>query len=161
MSKNTKTAAGAGALVIEGLAEATKGKQALAAKLADLQAKKKKAAKAIGERAKKLSRLQELQSTKNPQIQPDTLRPSEEGELIGGKEAKGWVVEIACETCGKQRLVNTQDAFQVRYCELHKADARKKASKERRTAAKTEKLMALDEAELAKQVAELEAELAA
>lgn len=173
MTKNTtKTSGQASEILIDGLAEATHTKRNLAEKLAALQAKKAKADKAAKQIEGRRARLVDLQNgtnetgknaklRHNPNVIPETLRPSEDGEMVNGRPAKGWVVEISCETCGEHRLVNTQDAFQVRFCEAHKDEARKAAAKERRQSAKLAKLESLDEDELAAQVAALEAELAA
>jgi len=160
--KNTVLSSGiASEVVVEGLSETVSTKRALAEKLAELQRQKAKQDRGTKERDKKHAKLVELAATKNPQIRPDTLRQAEDGEMVGGRPAKGWVVEIECTCCGEARLVNTQDAFQVRYCEAHKDEARKVAGKERRVAAKVAKLEALDETELAAQIAALEAEVAA
>lgn len=171
-STNKKTASGQGAPTIEGLAEATAGKREMAERLAELQRKKAKQDRAEKERATRQARITDLRNgtnesgknpkhRHNPQVLPDTLRPSAEDEQVNGRPAKGWVVEIECATCSTRRLVNTQDAFQVRFCEEHKDEARKANAKERRAAAKVAKLESLDENELAEQIAKLEGELAA
>ena len=67
-------------------------------------------------RDKRIAKLTEMRDLRNPQIRVETLRATFEGELINGKPAKGWCVSIECETCAKLREVNTQDAFQVRFC---------------------------------------------
>jgi len=106
------SAGGGSAVLIEGLAAS-----ALAAELARREkSEAKRAVRAEKERDERIARLVELRDTKNPAILPDTVRPTTEGELIGGKAAKGWAVTICCETCSAQREVNTQDAFQVRFC---------------------------------------------
>lgn len=146
-------------IVVDGLAEIAR-KQELAAKLAKLQDGAKKAAKSGDEQAKKAEAMRILSETRNPAILAETVRPANEGELVGGKPAKGWVVTICCQhgDCEKERLVNTQDAFQVRFCDEHKGEGRKSAGKERRAAAKVAKLSSLDEAELLAQIAALEGE---
>ena len=138
------TSSGIGSVVVEGLSEATEAKRAMALKLAELQRAKKQQASAGKERDKKIAKLTLLRDTKNPQIVVESLREANEGELVNGKAAKGWVVEISCACC-----------------EEHKDEARKEAGKVRRASAKVAKLEALDEAELAKQIEALESELAA
>lgn len=103
---------------------------------------------------KRLSKLEAHKANKNPQILLDTLRQGEEGELVNGKEHKGWVVEIECATCSEHRLVNTQDAFQVKFCS--------KACKPKASVGKrTQELSGKSEEELLKMKEELEARLAA
>jgi hypothetical protein len=101
----------------------------------------------------------------NPQLLPETLRPASEGEMINGLPAKGWVVTIVCETCGEEREINTQDSFQVRFCEAHKAEASKAKAKERRTIHKRAKvakeLDGLTDEQVAEELAQLTADLAA
>lgn len=167
MARKSNTQGSNGALVIEGLAE-TNRKAELAAKLASLQKSQKSKAGEEKRNAERQARLVDLangtnESGKNPKLRqndalrPETLRPSTEGELIGGKPAKGWVVEIVCEICGEARLINTQDAFQVRFCEAHVGEARKAAGKARRDAKKVEALEKLSEEELLAEIAKLEA----
>ena len=109
--------------------------EGLAATLATLEAEKSKseaqrerdAARAVKQRDSKLAKLTDLANGTNngggnaklhhnPQLSPETLRPTTDGEMIGGKPAKGWVVTICCATCSTEREINTQDAFQVRFC---------------------------------------------
>jgi len=107
-----------------------------------------------------LTKLVETRDNKNPQIVVESLRPANDGELINDKPAKGWVVEIECATCGVRRTVNTQDAFQVRFCEEHKAEARKVANKAKRENAKISELLNQSEEELRERLAELKAQAA-
>lgn len=44
----------------------------------------------------------------------------------------GLVCSIKCKVCSKLRTINKQDAFQVRFCKEHKAEARKQAAKAKR-----------------------------
>lgn len=44
----------------------------------------------------------------------------------------GKVCEIKCQTCGVIRVINKQDAFQVRFCKKHKSEARKEKAKAKR-----------------------------
>jgi hypothetical protein len=48
------------------------------------------------------------------------------------KHTHGEVCDIKCEACGKTRVVNTQDAFQVRFCLGCKGEAKKAVAKARR-----------------------------
>jgi len=172
MSKTTTS--GTGTIVIEGLGEITAAEAR--AKLAAAKAEANKSAKAREAAAKKIAerkaRLVDLRDgtndsgknpnlRHNPQLRPETLRAAFPGEQINGRDAKGWVVTIVCETCGTEREINTQDAFQVRFCEEHKAEASKAAAKVRRDAARTEKAVAevaeLSDEEVARQLAELTA----
>lgn len=155
MSKNnTVVASTVTGADIEGRAE-------LARKLASLKDKAKLADRAKKEREEKVARLTEIRDTKNPQIQVESLRPANQGELVNGKPAKGWVVEITCEICNKTRLINTQDAFQAKTCMAHTKDRAKDRAKARREEAKISGLLQLDPDQLANQIAEYEAKLAA
>ena len=138
------------------------------AKLASLQKSQKSQAGEERKNAERQTRIADLangtnDSGKNPKLRhneqsrPDTLRASTEGELVNGKPAKGWVVEIRCEICDAARLINTQDAFQVRFCEKHVGEARKTAGKARRDAKKTEELAKLSEEDLVAEITKLEA----
>lgn len=147
-------------LVVDGMAELLR-KQALTAKIKHLSAEKRARDKAGEEQVRKVEAMRALEA-RNPAILSDTVRPAQAGELIGGKPAKGWVVTIVCQhgDCEAERLVNTQDAFQVRFCEAHRKVGQKAASKTRREAARDAKLSALSEEELAAEIAALEAEVA-
>jgi hypothetical protein len=137
------------------------GRAELAKTLLDLKAKAKAVDRAKAERQEKHARLVELQRTKNPQILPDSLRPANPGESVNGKPAKGWLCQIRCATCGKPRTVNTQDAFQARFCQEHVKDAAKDAAKSRRENAKVQELLSLDPDQLKNQIEEMERKLAA
>lgn len=169
-----QTPAGAtGAPVIEGLAEA-QAKSDLVAELAKLQAQKASADKASNKEAKALSEQRVKMELKqsgtfheklnpnthhNPQILPETVRRSEPGEEINGKPAKAWVVGIWCAHCREPRWINTQDAFQTRFCDAHKTEGRKAKKRAEREEAKTAELAKLDPEELAAKIAALKAEL--
>lgn len=169
-AENTVVSSSASDIVIDGLAELTK--QDKIERMRKLQAEKKARDRVETERKARFDRLVALRDgvvdaklnpkgRHNPQVRPDTLRQASDGELVNGRAAKGWVVQIECATCGEMRTVNTQDAFQVRFCEEHKADAAKAAAKDRRAAKRDAELAKLDESELDAQLAALEAELAA
>jgi hypothetical protein len=166
MSNNTTVSGSASSVVVEGLAELTKEEKI--AKIRKLEAEKAGRATAEKKIAARKARLSDLANgtneagknpklRHNPQLRPDTLRQAEEGELINGTPAKGWVVSIECEVCGEVREVNTQDAFQVRFCETHKAEAQKAASKARRAAKRDAELAKLSDDDLDAQIAELTA----
>ena len=76
-------------------------------------------------------------------------------EILG--HVHGMVCEIKCEKCGKARLVNKQDAFQVRFCLDCKKVASKEAGKEKRMA---KKLASVSKADLEAEIAKLSALLA-
>ena len=52
----------------------------------------------------------------NPQVFAESVRQVPKGDEILGLVSKGWVVTIRCATCEDDRVVNLQDAFQVRFC---------------------------------------------
>jgi len=164
-AKAAKSGSGS-SIVVEGLAEMTKAEKI--AKIRELEQAKKGRATAEKKAAKRMARLVDLANgtnesggnpklRHNPQLLPDTLRQTEEGELINGTPAKGQAVSIECAVCGKLREINTQDAFQTRFCTDHKAEAQKAAAKARRAAKKDEKLAKLSDADLEAQIAELTA----
>lgn len=114
---DTKTiTTGTGTLTVAGMREALALANKKAEKAAE-RAKKQRAAK-----VEQLTRLVEgYENAKgewrqNPGLIPESVRPGNEGELVGGKAHKGWVVEVRCEECGEIFLANTQDAFQKRFC---------------------------------------------
>lgn len=117
----------------------------------------------------------------NPGLMPETLRQTGEDELINGSPAKGWAVTVRCqhvvrvpehdenheeldtfcdEICGTDRVINTQDAFQTRFCEDHKGEAAKAKARARRAAKKTEELAQLSDEDLDAQLAALSAQAA-
>jgi len=169
--------AGNGTIVIEGLGELTAEQAREKLLAARLDAEKSEKAKAreqrqLEERIAKLTALRDgvvdaklnPKGHHNPQIVPETLRATAEGETINGAPAKGWAVTITCEVCGVEREINTQDAFQVRFCEEHKAEASKAKAKERRAAKKTAKVAAelaeLTDEQVAEELAKLTAQAA-
>ena len=166
---NTTTSSHASNVIVEGLAE-TMSKAEMVEQLKALEAAKAnqdREARQFAIRVRKLELLASGEyheklnprSRHNPQVIPESLRKAFPGEEINGKPAKGWVVTIECETCGEEREINTQDAFQTRYCEAHKAEAAKAKAKARRTAKKDEALNAMDAEELAAKIASLQSQL--
>ena len=63
-----------------------------------------------------------------------SLRPSTDKDLKVLSHVHGWVCLIACQlkSCKVKRLINKQDAFQVRFCVEHKNEANKARTKARR-----------------------------
>lgn len=143
--KTPKTSTQASEVVVEGLAEAVEE-----ARKAELMAQIVKARKAQAQTNRDIRRAEKQRKARlakltalsqgivdadhnpngrhNPQIFPETLRAANPGEEINGKPAKGWVVTIRCAECGNDRLINTQDAFQVRFCGTKCAKANKKGT---------------------------------
>jgi len=104
-------------LTIDGLQEAIKLAESKQAKQAQ------KADKLLAEKIAAMVALRDGTVTEsnpkgnhNPQIFPESVRQVPKGELVGELVSKGWVVTIRCETCGDDRVINLQDAFQVRFC---------------------------------------------
>lgn len=173
MSQSTNTSGSASSVVVEGLAELTREQKL--ERIKQLEAAKKARGKAEKARADKLARLIAFRDgvvdpklnpkgRHNPTLVPETLRQTSPDELINGLPAKGWAVTIRCEICGEEREINTQDAFQVRFCEEHKAEASKAKAKERRAAKKTAKVAAelaeLTDEQVAEELAKLTAQAA-
>ena len=99
----------------------------------DLQrelAEKKAAVKA----AAKLADWEVKTSARNPQFVPGSVRKATEEEKATMKCCHGMVCEIVCASCGETRIINTQDAFQVKYCGTCKKEAKKEAGKAKRAA---------------------------
>lgn len=177
-------------LVVDGLAELTKADKLVKIKaLQATKATKAKATKARDAKVDRLVALRDgtvdsklnPKGRHNPSLLPDTLRPAFPGEQINGKDAKGWVVTIRCQDtvsvpeldedgyetgetvktiCGTDRLINTQDAFQTRFCEEHKGAASRAAGKARRDAKKDAELLKLSDEQLDAELAALEQEAA-
>ena len=123
--------------------------------LNDKVAQLKEAKKAVKE-AKARREWEAKTKARNSQYVVGSLRrPTEadEEELV---HCHGWVCLVTCETCGVERVVNKQDAFQVRFCKEHRAESRKAAAKTKR-AEKALKGKSVEdvEAELEKLQAEL------
>lgn len=105
--------------------------------LSDLDQLKAKE-KELREKKKALKEAQERQAwetktkQRNPQFVVGSLRrPTSEDEATLG-HVHGWVCSIECASCGKVRVINKQDAFQVRFCSECKTEARKAAAKAKR-----------------------------
>lgn len=168
---------GNGTIVIEGLGELTaeQAREKLLRARMDAEKSEKSKAREERDRQRRLDRLVAIRDGvtdeklnpkghHNPQVRPETLRQTTEGETINGAPAKGWAVTIGCETCGAEREINTQDAFQVRFCEEHKAEAAKAKARERRANKKSAKVAAelaeLSDEQVAEELAKLTAQAA-
>jgi hypothetical protein len=101
-----------------------------------------------------------MRDERNPQLLPETLRRTTEGEMIGASEAKGWAITIKCATCSDLREVNVQDAFQCRYCLSCRDEARKETAKARRQGRTQGEFANHSAEELDAEIEQLRAELA-
>ncbi len=104
--------------------------------LAALEAKKKelqllvKASKDLAKNAE----WEKKNKARNPAYVMGSLRrPTDEDRAVLD-HVHGWVCEIECQHpgCTTRRVINKQDAFQVKFCTEHRDEARKAASKARR-----------------------------
>lgn len=107
---------GNGSPTVEGLREAIALAEKKASKAAERAEKQREAKVAALTRLVEGFENEKGEWRQNAGIRPESVRPGNEGELVGGKPHKGWVVEVECETCGEVFLANTQDAFQKRFC---------------------------------------------
>jgi NAD-dependent SIR2 family protein deacetylase len=102
--------------------------------LADLQNKEaqlkelKKQLKIAKDRKEWEAKTQKL----NPQYVVGSLRVATAEDEAALSHCHGQVADIKCQMCGKVRVVNKQDAFQVKFCEEHKKEARKAKAKAKR-----------------------------
>jgi len=121
--------------------------------LAEIQSKEAQ----LKELKKQLATAQERQvweaqtKARNPQYVMGSLRAATKEDEAALSHCHGQVAEITCEVCGKVRVVNKQDAKQVRFCKEHKAEARKAISKAKRAEKRLE----------GKSVEDIEAQIAA
>jgi len=90
---------------------------------------------------------------RNPQYVVGSIRKATDADMGAMKHCHGEVCEIVCEVCGATRIVNKQDAFQVRFCESCAAAAKRESRKEHAQVKRMEKKGATKES--------LEAELKA
>ena len=88
---------------------------------------------------------------RNPRYVVGSVRKASAEDEAQLSHCHGEVATILCEICGKERVVNKQDAFQVRFCKEHKAEARKAISKAKRAEKRLE----------GKSVEDIEAQIAA
>lgn len=155
MSKNTKNTSGQGTPVVEGLAKLEAQKTALKAEAKVLKT------------AAKLAEWEKAKKAKNPAfVLGSTRKATEADEAILG-HTHGQVCEISCqaEECSTIRVINKQDAFQVRFCQAHKKEAQRTAGKVRReakkTAARTPAVLKAEIAVAKKELAEMQKAIAA
>jgi translation initiation factor 2 beta subunit (eIF-2beta)/eIF-5 len=132
-------------VVVEGIAELL----AKQAQLKGLQRQVKAAAEMEAWEAKI--------SARNPRYIKGSVRTptAQDTETLG--HVHGKVCEIRCEECGQVRVINCQDAFQVRYCRDCRKLAQRAAGKEHRL---TAKLAGTSKEELERQIEQLNALLA-
>jgi len=96
-------------------------------------------------------------SARNPRFVPGSVRKPTDADTAVLGHIHGLVCEITCESCGKVRVINKQDAFQVRFCQDCRKVASREAAKEHRMA---QKLAGTSKEELEQQIAQLNAMLA-
>jgi hypothetical protein len=94
---------------------------------------------------------------RNPAYVLGSLRPATDADVLTLGHSHGWVCEVQCVACSKRRVINKQDAFQVRACIGCKSELRKAKAKEIRASAKLSGVSLVD---LQAQIAELSAQLA-
>jgi hypothetical protein len=90
---------------------------------------------ALAERVEQAERLAWEKKTiaRNPQLVLGSLRIATVEEAATLSHCHGEIAEIRCAytgtngECGETRIVNKQDAFQVRYCLEHKSESKKAA----------------------------------
>lgn len=148
MSKKTNTKSGQGTPTIEGIADLEARKAALKEQV--------KAEKA----AAKLAEWEQRTKERNPAFMVGSTRKATEADEAILGHVHGQVCEIKCqhEGCSTVRVINKQDAFQVRFCQEHKKTAGRARAKARRqakhAAARTPEVIRAE-------IAELEAQLQA
>ena len=103
-----KVSTQASEVVVEGMAEARQDD----AKVLNLKAER---------RARKLAKKDEDLYTKYEHVVRGSARVVPVGEIVDGLRSKGRMCLIQCTEadCSAQRLVNVQDAFQVKKCKTH------------------------------------------
>jgi hypothetical protein len=93
---------------------------------------------------------------RNPQYVVGSLRKASAEEEAQLTHCHGEVCTILCEVCGRERVINKQDAFQVRFCKEHRKEASKTKAKAKRL---EKKLGSVNPAELEAQIAALDEQL--
>lgn len=126
-TKKTVKAAN-GAAIVEGMAEA--------------QASGKKPCRA----ERKLAEFY----AKYDHVKPNSVRHPNTKEAAQMTKCHGKVCTIMCEECGTERVINTQDAFQVRYC----VDCQAKRTKEIRKTSRKRRLARRAEAKRQREAAQ-------
>jgi len=123
--------------------------KALQAELAE----KTKAVKAANE----LAEWEQKTAERNAAYVVGSVRKATEEDAAILGHVHGLVCEIRCQACGQTRVVNKQDAFQVRFCTECRKSASREVAKEKRL---TKKMAGVSAEDIAKQIAELNALLA-
>ncbi len=122
-----------------------------AEQLKALQAELAEKTKAVKE-ANELADWERKTSERNPAFVPGSVRKATEQDAAILGHVHGLVCEIRCQSCGQTRVVNKQDAFQVRFCSECRKSASREVAKEKRL---TKKLANVSAADIEKQIAEL------
>jgi hypothetical protein len=115
------------------------------------------AKKRLVKEQQELQEWEEKTTARNPRFVPGSVRRPTEADTAALGHVHGLVCEIACESCGKVRVINKQDAFQVRYCQDCRKVAGKAAGRDKRL---VKKLAGTSRQELEQQIAQLNALLA-
>lgn len=99
----------------------------------EVEGKKKKKKKSFDE---------ETFYTKYPHVVRGSIKEAERGSVPAdtGVQTHGRICIIACEDCGKERIINIQDAFQTRYCIEHQKSRARARAKEKRQAKRLDEL---------------------
>jgi hypothetical protein len=95
-------------------------------------------------------------AARNPAYVVGSLRRPSPTDAAQLAHVHGWVCTIACEACGQERVINKQDAKQVRFCKACRKEASKAAAKAKRL---TKKLGNVNVDDLKAQLAELDEQL--
>jgi len=93
----------------------------------------------------------------NPQYVVGSLRQATEADAEVVGHVHGQVCLIRCASCGTERLVNKQDARQVKFCKACKKSAASAHNKERRLA---KRLAGTSKEDLEQQINQLNEQLA-
>jgi hypothetical protein len=121
------------------------------AELVAKQAELKALRKAVKEQAD-LAAWEDKTAARNPAFVRGSVRKATEAEAEIVGHSHGKVCEIVCQACGETRIVNTQDAFQAKYCLECRDAAKKQANREKRAVKKMAETSVED---LQAQIAEL------
>jgi hypothetical protein len=122
-----------------------------------LQAELAEKTKAV-KQANELAEWEQKTAERNPAYVVGSVRKATEGDAAILGHVHGLVCEIRCQACGQTRVVNKQDAFQVKFCSECRKSASREVAKEKRL---TKKMAGVSAEDIAKQIAELNALLAA
>jgi hypothetical protein len=126
-----------------------------AEELAKLQAELK-AKQAAVKAAEKLGLWERSTKSRNPAYVMGSVRKAVEKDSAILGHAHGMVCLIKCTECGKTRLINKQDAFQVKHCKDCRKTARQNAAKAKR---ESKKLADANPETIAAEIAKLQGQL--